>query len=199
MKKIFLISALIACYAHSQPIPSSEETNATGYAYNENFCYGFAAPEGWYMDRATARKLGVGMVFLPEGTNWNNAKLAMYTRLFGQDGTQGEALIPAALQSVKDLYQQDNIDIRSERLDTLKSDSGEQGELWQLNIPLKNGLYEYVAYFPAGDTLSLFVIQVENHDQLDAAQHALRELARSYHRRSTCEPCSENNDTCQGT
>lgn len=202
MKKILLMSAFAACCVHSQQILTPEQAgeryNAPGYAYGEDHCYGFAAPEGWYMDNAMARKLGVGMVFLPEGADWNNAKLAMYTRVFSLDGMDdGDRLIAAALDSVETMYRGHGIEMQRERLDSLQSESGEQGELWQLNLSAQSGMREYVAYFPAGGTLSVFVIQIDGSGYLTQAQHAIRELARSYHRRSICEPCGENRDSCQ--
>lgn len=204
MKTLAALLIMAAVPAFSEPLvltPEEVEARyaAPGYAYGDNHCYGFAAPQGWYMDNITARQLGVGMVFLPEGATWENAPVAMYTRPFSLDGVkEGEALIAAALDSAEATYRQHDIDVQRERIDTLQSESGEQGELWRLNMSAPDsGQHEYVAYFPAGDTLSVFVIQVGGKSNAAQAERALRELARSYHRRSICEPCNEDSKKCQ--
>lgn len=175
--------------AHGQPY---------GYVYSDSACYGFAAPKGWIMDKKTAQQLGVGMVLLPEGTNWKNAPQAMYTRIYhGNAGQDDTARIASALEGVKKLYRDsDNIDISTEHLATLHAEHGAQGELWRLEIPFPDKpMQEYVAYFPHGDTLAVFVMQTTSAEAKESEKH-LRTLAHTYHRRSTCEPCTETEHTC---
>ena len=201
--KVFipLYWALVAHAASAQtltPEEVAERYPVHGYAYNAHACYGFAPPEGWFMDAQTAKSLDVGMVFLPDGKNWDNAPLAMYTRIYKGAGEDDAARIQAALDDLKQLYREaDNIEITAERIDTLRAEHGAEGELWQLHIPLPgNALREYVTYYPQGDSLALFVIQIGENGDAAAGEAQLRKLADTYHLRSTCQPCAESKSPC---
>ncbi|MDO5090876.1 MAG: hypothetical protein Q4D61_04965 [Cardiobacteriaceae bacterium] len=200
MKPLAALLTLAALPAFAQGVvltPAEVEAryDAPGYAYGEHHCYGFATPPGWQMDNITARRLGVGMVFLPDGTTWENAPLAIYTRPFSrEEGQSDDALIAAAVDSVKALYRdKSGIDIHAERVGNVQSDSGEQGELWHLRIPVspERTAEEYVIYYPATGSANLFVIQIGSQSDPQSAEQALRTLAATYHRRSECQPCEE--------
>ena len=75
----------------------------SGYAYGADHCYYFEAPEGWQMDNRAAADDGVPMVFYPNGSTWQSAEVAMYTRPSAQLQPDTDA-IKAQVEDVIAMY-----------------------------------------------------------------------------------------------
>lgn len=58
-------------------------------------------------------------------------------------------------------------------------------------------LSEYLACFPAAQSLNLFVMQAGAKSDAQAAQQFLRQPAKTYHRRSKCPSCEAASSSCK--
>jgi hypothetical protein len=193
MHKKTLSSALLILAIASSHAENTNTAPLSGYVYNAQGCYGFTAPHGWKLDNKILADQGVGMAFYPADSNWDNASMAIYTQIYTNPHAENsDTLIAAEINTLREMYKADNIEIHAKKLETIRSKAGSEGELWQLNY--SNGLEEQIAYFPIPPkSLGVFVLQMDARTDKSKATAALRTLAESYQPRQTCKPCAQAN------
>jgi hypothetical protein len=170
----------------------------SGYAHGTDHCYYFDAPRGWTMDNKAGAQDGVPMVFYPNGTTWQSAPVAIYTRpISSSPGRPDTTRITEQVDQVIQMYLSGSESIKAARLREVSSRSGAHGELWQYT-GYSNGGAELAVYFPAAKTVNFFVMQVPRAASVGQFLPALVELAESYRVAAECKPCS-GSSACTGS
>lgn len=165
----------------------------SGYAYGEDHCYHFDAPTGWTMDNAAAAREGVPMVFYPNGTTWQSAPVAIYTRPAASSSGSGDsARITEQVNQVIKMYRSNSENVKATKVRAVRSKAGASGELWQYTGN-SNGGSELAVYYPAQQTVNYFVMQVPRASTVARHLPVLLELAESYRVAARCRPCSSSN------
>lgn len=176
---------------------TSDASAITGYAHGSDHCYYFDAPVGWTMDNKAGARGGVPMVFYPTGTTWQSAPVAIYTCPVSSSPDRPDSTrIAEQVDQVIQMYLSRSERIKAARLQELRSKSGAQGEVWQYT-GYGNGGAELAAYFPAVNTVNLFVMQVPRAANVGQYLPALVELAQSYRAAAECKPCA-GSSACAG-
>lgn len=163
---------------------------ASGYVHGSDHCYHFTAPDGWEMSNRALASEGVPMAFYPQGTNWNSAPYAMYSRAIGLPAGKRDPIQQVA-KDVVAMYAEAGEKVEARKVETIDAKSGQRGELWEFT-GISSGGSELVAYFLGEETVNFFVVQIGTEPLLDEAREALLELAGSYREASDCKPCGES-------
>jgi hypothetical protein len=151
------------------------------------------------MDNNYASEQGVPMVFYPRGSSWATASVAMYTRPSATEpGAASDVQrIKQQVAEVVAMYRSGGEAIVPKRIQSLTSRAGAKGELWSF-VGYSNGGAEFVAYFPARQTVNYFVLQLRKGEAQAPAKEALIQLADSYREGENCKPCRETT-RCSGS
>lgn len=196
MNKKILVSGLLALVitagnAQTDHAVATEKAQLSGYVYNEHGCYGFTAPHGWILDNKILADQGVGMAFYPADSDWNSARMAIYTKIYSSAKNKGyQEIVAEEIASVRESYKKEGIEVSAKKREAFSGKDGSNGELWHLDYG--NGLEEQVVYFPLGaGTVGVFVLQMDGKTDKAKAIAALRTLASSYHLRQECKPCQD--------
>jgi hypothetical protein len=182
---------LISCVLAMLLFVPAHAYSQNGYAYGKDHCYHFDAPKGWVMDNQAAAIEGVPMVFFPQGSTWQTAQVAMYTRPATPSSNAQKAArsIKEQADKVIAMYRDASENITAQRLRFVRSKSGTQGELWSF-VGYSNKGTEFVVYFPGRRTINYFVAQVPKGANFEESKQVLLELAFSYREGTDCKPCS---------
>jgi hypothetical protein len=167
----------------------------SGYAYGADHCYYFQVPEGWQMDNRAAAGDGVPMVFYPNGSTWESAEIAMYTRPSAQLQPDTNA-IKAQVEAVIAMHREASETVVAKQAERVQTKSGVSGQLWTFS-GYQNGGTELVVYFLGRKTVNYFVAQVPGGASLDKAKQALLDLTSSYREGTDCKPCKGATGSCK--
>jgi hypothetical protein len=88
MRKI-LIPALLFMLLSAAAAPKEEPRSRTGIVYAEDHAFQVTAPEGWILDAKSGLPHGLGTVFYPEGSSWEESRVVMYISTTLKDKTYG--------------------------------------------------------------------------------------------------------------
>jgi hypothetical protein len=170
------------------------QVRAAGYAHGKDHCYHFQAPVGWRMDTRELAGEGVPAIFHPAGADWRSTWNFIYTRpvpTMQGDEDPVRSQIDGMLRS----YRADGETLAASRIDTLRTERGEIGQVWEFT-GYGHGGRELVVYFEGPRTVNFFVAPIPRQADPQPVRAALQDIATSYRAADDCVPC-ESAGTCR--
>ena len=162
--------------AQLQPTAGSGRDGAGAYVYGPGHRYHLNAAKGWTVDTAAGKSNGLGAVFYPDGSSWQDAPVVMYTRILDHDGKTFAQVVDGDLNAMsrnsKTFRAIDKSPIVSLIRQTalVKDLTGEA-----------SGQLERVAYFEEKHWVVIIVLVSHSEAALKEAVPAFEQVVKSYH------------------
>lgn len=143
--------------------------------YGPGHRYHLEAPKGWTVDTQAAKADGLGAVFYPNGSSWQNAPVVMYTRILEHDGKTFSQVIDGDLKAMA----QDSRTFRATDKTAVISTRHQTALVKDLTGE-PSGQLERVAYFEEKHWVVLIVLVAHNEADLKNSFQAFEQLVQSY-------------------
>ena len=188
---------ILLCILLSAIVPTSALAE-DGYIHGDNHCFYFSAPSGWVADNISGRNQGLPFVFYPVQSSWADSTTVIYARVHDKSSNLQTSQDKVA-KTLSEFHENGSPNSRAERVATIKSDSGSNGEIYKYTGD-RFGNTELVVYFIGPETINFFVMTSRDEMALESSKTALDELAKSYREASDCKPCEDQyqNKACGG-
>lgn len=175
---LFGTATLLLLFVGARPDLRAQDQNlGVAVIVGESHAWMLEAPEGWRLDAAGARSVGVGAAFTPEGVSWEKAPAVMYANgipkltadvtlksVVGDDSLRALARDPGARV------------VTAEPLETI------EGTVAQVRhfISADTSSYEAVAYIDGPTVVALVVLSVGSKEEFETVLPSFARLVDSY-------------------
>ena|ERR1700680_4431824 len=138
------IALITTPLAAQQKNGDQQESGDSFLMYGKDHVFAIKSPQGWVVDAATGKKLGLHAVIYPEGSSWRDALVTMYTNFVHKspDAPTIEKIVADDIAG----YKKDSPNIIVEDAASLPLGSGNEKVIVKHFRGDKGGNVEAVAY-----------------------------------------------------
>lgn len=174
IKHIGILSLLfMSLVTKAQVTPPSD----TGLVYGIGHGYTLVAPEGWMMNMRSGRLLGLPLVMHPEGTEFSDAPVIMYSNVttYQKDGPEN---LEQAINNDKQEFLNTSPDIKIRKVGVYEA-GDRKAEVYEYINPVDKN-YEMVAYVGEERVAILIVMASRVEAQFMTGKEAFKKAVASY-------------------
>lgn len=168
---VFFVFVIAGYFLFQMNIGSGARTANSAVVMDQDVALTSTAPSGWILDHAAAEQTGMPAVFVLKGSNFENSKYLIYSRISKESG---DTAIATAVQELAAIYKSHSPQFALEEKDDYTS---KQGLIFKVRYfwdgPPPKG-FEAVAYLTYKEKLYISVYSTPSRDEF------LKEISSFY-------------------
>ena len=149
---------------------------AGSICYDDNNAFATVAPDGWVADYDTANRLGLCVMYILEGTDFDTSPAVIYPRLVATEDPDETAVSNMILQSEKMLRDRGGDKLSIIALPTETNGHGVEFQVRYFRDGPAPNEYEMVAYHGAKNAVFLVVYSTRSESVFEAHKAKLKEV-----------------------